>query len=210
MKNIIFLIISFIGLFTGCSDNTYSANIYSSSVNNSIPYTNTSEFEDVENTIQPDVTDIYLNREDYADVSNIQYDKLLYNENHPEVIFEASSSEVIEIKEKMFIAQTNDIYFNPEDYLGKTIKYEGIFNMYDYPGTNELLYSVIRYGPGCCGIDLNAGFEIVPGKEVPNNEDWVEVTGVLHEYEFEGVKYLRLEETSLRTLPTHGEKYVFQ
>jgi uncharacterized membrane protein YcgQ (UPF0703/DUF1980 family) len=34
---------------------------------------------------------------------------------------------IVEIQEKMFIAQTNDIYLNPEDYIGKTIKLEGLF-----------------------------------------------------------------------------------
>jgi zinc transport system permease protein len=35
-------------------------------------------------------------------------------------------SGVIEIGEKLFIAQTNDVYLNPEDYLGKRIKLEGL------------------------------------------------------------------------------------
>ncbi|MDR1559486.1 MAG: hypothetical protein LBS84_07295, partial [Clostridiales bacterium] len=72
-----------------------------------------------------------------------------------------ASGEVIEIREKMFIAQTNDIYFNAEDYLGKMIKYEGIFTVYEIPETGVKYCSVIRYGPGCCGVDANAGFEVI-------------------------------------------------
>jgi hypothetical protein len=119
-------------------------------------------------------------------------------------------SDIIEIKEKMFIAQTNDIYFNPVDYLGKTIKYEGIFNVHEVPETDTRYYSVIRYGPGCCGVDAYAGFEVIWDKEYPEQEDWVEAVGVLKEYEENGYQYLRLELTSLTVLSTRGEEYVYQ
>jgi uncharacterized membrane protein YcgQ (UPF0703/DUF1980 family) len=68
----------------------------------------------------------------------------------------------------MFIAQTNDIYFNVEDYLGKTIKYEGLFSVYEDPETNAIYYSVISVRSGCCGVDANAGFEVIWDKEYPN------------------------------------------
>ena len=35
---------------------------------------------------------------------------------------------VIEIKERMFINQCNDVYLNPDDYRGKLIKLEGIYD----------------------------------------------------------------------------------
>lgn len=123
----------------------------------------------------------------------------------------APSGDLVEIREKMFIAQTNDIYFNAEDYLGKTIKYEGIFNVYEVPDTGEIVYSVIRYGPGCCGVDANAGFEVAWDIEYPaKHNDWVEVIGVLEEYEHEGLKYLRLRLSSLTALATRGAEYVVQ
>jgi len=117
---------------------------------------------------------------------------------------------IFEIKEKMFIAQTNDIYFNPEEYLGKAIKYEGIFCVDEDPETDQKYYTVIRYGPGCCGVDANAGFEVIWNEEYPNQNDWVEVIGVLEEYEYDGYKYLRLALTSLTVLPTRGAEYVSQ
>jgi hypothetical protein len=120
------------------------------------------------------------------------------------------SGDLIEIKEKMFIAQTNDIYFNAEDYLGKTIKYEGIFQSYTWEENGVTYYSVIRYGPGCCGVDANAGFEVIWDKEYPLPDDWVEAVGVLDEYDEDGYKYLRLALNSLTVLDTRGEEYVSQ
>jgi uncharacterized membrane protein YcgQ (UPF0703/DUF1980 family) len=130
--------------------------------------------------------------------------------SHPDVPVAATSGKVLEIKEKMFIAQTNDIYYNAEDYLGKTIKYEGIFDVYEVPETGMAYYSVIRYGPGCCGIDANAGFEVKWDNEYPKPDDWCEVIGVLEEYEEDGYQYLRLILSELNVLDVRGAEYVSQ
>jgi uncharacterized membrane protein YcgQ (UPF0703/DUF1980 family) len=120
----------------------------------------------------------------------------------------AGQPEVVEIKEKMFVEQTNDVYYNPEDYLGNIIKYEGIFDIYQVPETGEKLYSVIRYGPGCCGFDANAGFQVVWDGDYPKQNDWVAVAGVLEEYELEGTMMLRLALSSLEVLDERGAEYV--
>jgi uncharacterized membrane protein YcgQ (UPF0703/DUF1980 family) len=118
--------------------------------------------------------------------------------------------DVIEIKEKLFVAQTNDIYINPDDYMGKTIKYEGIFDSVYYEATDRMYCFVIRYGPGCCGFDDYAGFEVSWSGDIPENNDWVEVVGVLGEYEEDGYSYLILQLSSLTVLDERGAEYVFQ
>lgn len=120
------------------------------------------------------------------------------------------SGEVVVINEKMFIAQTNDIYSNTEDYLGKTIKYEGFLDVYENTDTGELHYSVVRYMPGCCGMDANAGFAVKWNNEYPEANDWVEAVGVLQEYEEGGIKFLHIELSSMTVLPTRGAEYVYQ
>ena len=119
------------------------------------------------------------------------------------------AGDIIEVKEKMFVAQMNDIYFNAPDYLGKTIKYEGIFDIY-HEDTGIDYYFVIRYGPGCCGIDLNAGLEVAWDKSYPEQNDWVEVVGVLEDYEEDGNDYLRLALSSLTVLDVRGAEVVTQ
>jgi zinc transport system permease protein len=121
-----------------------------------------------------------------------------------------SSDDVIEITEKMFIAQTNDMYINPTDYIGKTVKYEGIFNIFEEPSTGKTYYSVIRYGPGCCGYDANAGFEVIWDKKYPKQNDWVEVIGILDDYDENGQQYLQVKLTSLNTLTKRGAETVLQ
>ncbi len=121
-----------------------------------------------------------------------------------------AESDIIEIKEKLFVAHTNDVYLNAEDYLGKILKYEGMFKSYYYDVTDQTYHSVIRYGPGCCGFDDNAGFEVIWSGEYPEQDDWVEAVGVLEFYEEGGYKYLRLNLSSLTVLDTRGAEYVFQ
>lgn len=123
---------------------------------------------------------------------------------------EAPTGDLVEIKERLFIAQTNDIYLNPEDYLGKTVKYQGIFQTMDWEETGETYYYVIRYGPGCCGYDGEAGFEVAWTGEWPEEDDWCEVVGVLEVYEQNGMRYLRLDLDSLTVLEERGAEFVTQ
>jgi uncharacterized membrane protein YcgQ (UPF0703/DUF1980 family) len=127
----------------------------------------------------------------------------------------ARSGEVVEIKEKMFIAQTNDIYINKNDYLGKTIKYEGLFDQSTWRDNGKTYRYVIRQGPGCCpGDAAAAGFEVVWDKDrdkgYPKKNDWVEAVGVLEEYDDDGVPSLRLALTSLKVLAKRGKEKVTQ
>ncbi|MDR1748537.1 MAG: hypothetical protein LBR47_05700 [Spirochaetaceae bacterium] len=114
----------------------------------------------------------------------------------------------IVISERLFIAQTNDIYINPLEYLGKTIRYEGLFKSAYLEETDTIFHYVIRYGPGCCGYDGEAGFEIVWTGPLPRENDWCEAVGTLEVYEEQGYQFLRLSLTSLKVLETRGAEYV--
>ncbi|MDR3333835.1 MAG: hypothetical protein LBT13_02950 [Treponema sp.] len=124
-----------------------------------------------------------------------------------------ASGEPVEIKEKLFIAQTNDVYLNPETYMGKTIKLEGLFKTQAYLGTDTDYHFVLRYGPGCCGNDGSAGFEVAwatSDQSYPQEDDWVAVVGVLDSYEEDGYPYLYLSLASLKVLEIRGAEFVSQ
>jgi putative membrane protein len=121
------------------------------------------------------------------------------------------NTDVVEIGEKMFIAQVNDIYLNSDDYLGKTIKLEGVFKQ---SNGEEPYYFVIRYGPGCCGNDGLVGFEVAWDKEkakpYPADDSWVEAEGVLKSYEEQGFQLSYIDLTSLNVLAKRGSETVTQ
>lgn len=91
---------------------------------------------------------------------------------------EKSSNKIIEITDNFFIEQTTDIYLNLEDYLGKTIKIQGL--IYTYQNNNgDICYAVVRNTPGCCGTDGLAGIDIRYDGEYPEENTWVKVEGVM-------------------------------
>ena len=89
-----------------------------------------------------------------------------------------TSSKIIEITDNFFIEQTNDVYLNTKEYIGKTIKIQGL--VYNYKDTNgDICYAVVRNTPGCCGNDGLAGLDIRYDKNYPKVNTWVEVLGVV-------------------------------
>jgi hypothetical protein len=127
--------------------------------------------------------------------------------------FAAPEGTPLEIKEKMFIAQTNDIYLNAGDYLGRTVKLEGLFKSMYYEGMDKTYCFVLRYGPGCCGNDGSAGFEVAweaLEKDYPLEDDWVEAVGILENYEEDGYPYLYLRLSSLTVKQERGAEFVSQ
>jgi zinc transport system permease protein len=124
----------------------------------------------------------------------------------------------LEIREKMFIAQVNDVYLNSDDYMGKIIRLEGLFR---YETADDRTYHfVVRNGPGCCGSDGLVGFEVcwtVPGQPTvgvtrpyPKFDDWVVAQGVLKEYDEYGYPFLYLALSDLKVLDVRGEAFVLQ
>jgi len=149
-------------------------------------------------------------------IYNTRQGSLISTADEPSVSASPVSDKgVIEIKEKMFISQVNDVYLNPDDYLGKTIKLEGLFKMnQDY---DKSYCFVLRYGPGCCGYDGNVGFEVSWNKDkekekpYPGEDSWVEATGELKTYEEDGYnKFLYLDLVSLNVLNKRGQETVMQ
>jgi uncharacterized membrane protein YcgQ (UPF0703/DUF1980 family) len=124
-----------------------------------------------------------------------------------------AAESVIEIKEKLFIAQTNDVYINPEDYMGRTIKLEGLFKSYTSEEYDTTYCFVIRYGPGCCGNDGSAGFEVTwdeAAAPYPEEDAWVEATGILRAYNEDGYNYPYLALSSLTEKEERGAEFVSQ
>jgi hypothetical protein len=87
-----------------------------------------------------------------------------------------------------------------------------MFGIVDLGEGEPPCYYVYRFGPGCCGYDANAGFEVVwgEGAEYPDDNDWTEATGVLESYEYDGEQFLRLSLSSLVVKAERGKERVEQ
>ena len=159
---------------------------------------------------------VALGEDDKSNVS--QAAQTILNSNESETFEEQTpyaSNGVIEIRDRLFISQVNDVYLNSRDYLGKTIKLEGVFKQEQFYFMREKpYYFVVRYGPSCCGDDGNVGFEVAwandSEKSYPDSNSWVEAIGVLKLYQ-EGLdRFLYLDLFSLTVLNRRGNEFVFQ
>ena len=104
------------------------------------------------------------------------------------------------------------MYLNQDDYLGKTIKFEGMFTKYYWDETDMTYYLVYRQSPGCCGADGLAGFEVVWPDEhaYPEENDWCEVVGTLETYDENDGTFLHVVLDSLTVKSERGAEFVSQ
>lgn len=118
---------------------------------------------------------------------------------------------VLVINDRVFLTQMQAIQQEPETYLGRTIRYEGIFLSSYWPPTSEYFFYVVRFGDDCCGIGGVVGFELYLGDYAPFEDNaWVEVTGTLEEYadESTGLEFLRIRVLAIEELDERGQEFV--
>jgi uncharacterized membrane protein YcgQ (UPF0703/DUF1980 family) len=124
---------------------------------------------------------------------------------------ETEENSIVEIRERMFMTQIQDIYLNADDFLGRTIKLEGIFIGMIWEGDNYN-YVIRGYSDGCCGG--NVGFEVMWPQDrpqpYPENNSWVEAKGVLKLFQGDSSRDLYLELISLNVLDTRGAETVWR
>nr|AGS52762.1 ABC-type transporter, integral membrane subunit [uncultured bacterium contig00091] len=123
------------------------------------------------------------------------------------------SGDIIQIRERYFTEQVNNVYLNPDEFMGKTIKLEGIFKMEVNEYWPDPYYLVYRNGPGCCGVDGVVGFEVSwdnnSKRQYPKDNSWVEAVGIVSKYgEDEGFQFLYLDLRSLTVKDKRGEENV--
>jgi len=118
------------------------------------------------------------------------------------------SGDVMEITDRAFIMQVDNIYTNSHLYLGRMIRYEGIFETVNWHGAPS--HIVFRNAPGCCGDDGVVGFEVyLDGAEPFADNAWVAITGELEEHAGASGG-IRLRITSIEELDERGMEFVNQ
>lgn len=144
-------------------------------------------------------------------------------------------TEVIEVKEDMYVTKISEIGVDAGKTEGRIIKLEGMYykgmpyveasvdpNAIEEaqnnntevkketkvtPGTENKNY-VLRKSPGCCGDDGFVGFGFEYNGELPKENDWIEVTGELTLSEDTGEMVLKA--SSVKILDKRGTEFVTQ
>lgn len=111
-------------------------------------------------------------------------------------------NDVFEIREKFFIQNVNDVYLNKDKYIGKNIKIEGLMKSDICQGKDCKM--VLRYGPGCCFNDQYAGFQIYYDGPFPEDDEWIEVIGVVEPHELNNIDLVKIKVISIKVLEERG------
>lgn len=123
----------------------------------------------------------------------------------------AAEESVLEIGEKMFLTQINDMYYNFDNYRDKTIIVEGMYSEFSSWDGTWTVPVVYRNGPGCCGNDGWGGFLLKYEGEFPEENDWIRVTGTPELAEDEaGYTNLYLKVISIEIMKERGNEFVTQ
>lgn len=93
-----------------------------------------------------------------------------------------------------------DMVTEPSSYEGKTVKMDGIFDVYTDENTGKNYYAcIIQDATKCCssGIEFELKEERVYPDEYPDNGSYITVTGVFETYEEDGILYCTLRNAAL-------------
>ncbi|HBG65361.1 MAG TPA: hypothetical protein DDW78_02690 [Treponema sp.] len=124
---------------------------------------------------------------------------------------EVPEGDTLEIGDKLFLTQINDMYFNFDSYKEKTIIVEGMFTeMVSWDG-EQRYPAVYRRGPGCCGNDGWGGFLLRYDGTYPKYDEWIRVTGTpMIEHTQDGYDNIYLVVSSLEVKQERGLEFVVQ
>ncbi|WP_461614795.1 TIGR03943 family putative permease subunit [Clostridium sp. Marseille-QA1073] len=112
------------------------------------------------------------------------------------------------IRDNFFLGQLDDMYINLNSYKGKTIQYEGfIYNLVEEENAKQPFAVCRKYF--CCGTDAYlVGLPCEFSGDIPDNNLWVVVTGILTEDEEGHSPYLKV--TDLSALSEPGNEFIYK
>lgn len=128
-----------------------------------------------------------------------------YNNSNDELLATNDTiqeEQIITVKESVFMEMMNDIYINYKEYENKIVSYEGFMHYFD-----DMTIVARKYY--CCGYDAYLiGLECVSEGELPEDNEWVKVEGVIGlKEEIDGI-YPYLDITNIQVLETRGQETI--
>jgi len=120
-----------------------------------------------------------------------------------------SDVDVYDIEERFFSTQIDFIMRNADEYVGRTVRFEGMFHSFYLAEFGGAYHEVTRRVWGCCGEDGLVGFLVDIGDFTPLDDNaWVEVVGVFEIFEVETIPFLRVVAQSLTEMDERGLEVV--
>ncbi|MDR2022045.1 MAG: hypothetical protein LBQ71_02055 [Hungatella sp.] len=99
--------------------------------------------------------------------------------------------DLTKLSSTMVFSEVYNIMISPEEYVGKTIKAEGMFQVYQDSKNKNFYALVIADATACCqqGLELIWNGDHTYPDDYPEEESEIEITGVFQSYVEEGNTY---------------------
>ena len=123
---------------------------------------------------------------------------------------EDSKDGIINISDGIFLALVNDIYVNKDEYIGKKVRISGQNVRFEDKDTGEVIYAILREGPGCCYNDSVIGFEYITDGKYPEKDKWYEMIGEVIVDKYKSGKVVKLKLIEIKEVEPKGKLIHFQ
>ena len=117
---------------------------------------------------------------------------------------------IINISDGIFLALVNDIYVNKDEYVGKKVRISGQNVRFEDKDTGEVIYAILREGPGCCYNDSVIGFEYITDAKYPEKDKWYEMIGEVIIDKYKTGKVVKLKLIEIKEIEPKGKLIHFQ
>ncbi|WP_288868865.1 DUF1980 domain-containing protein [uncultured Parvimonas sp.] len=121
-----------------------------------------------------------------------------------------SKDGIINISDGIFLALVNDIYINKDEYVGKKVRISGQNSRFEDKDTGEVIYAILREGPGCCYNDSVIGFEYITDGKYPEPQKWYEMVGEVIIDNYKSGKVVKLKLIDIKETEPKGKIIHFQ
>ena len=212
-KDIVLAGIILTALLTGCTGNDSSARFTSSSITveevieNSIAETAATTEVSTEASAATEISaeESFDNADGASGTAAESIEGVTDTEEETDIEGLLSSTEGIDVdltllSSTMVYSTVYDIVYFPENYLGKTVKMQGIYTHYHDDTTDKDYFACfIQDAAACCsqGIEFELSDDYVYPDDYPEEGDIVTVSGVFDLYEEDGFTYCTLRNSVL-------------
>ena len=121
-----------------------------------------------------------------------------------------SKDGIINISDGIFLALVNDIYVNKDEYIGKKVRISGQNVRFEDKDTGEVIYAILREGPGCCYNDSVIGFEYITDGKYPEKDKWYEMIGEVIVDKYKSGKVVKLKLIEIKEVEPKGKLIHFK
>jgi len=102
----------------------------------------------------------------------------------------------------MVYSEVYNMMTTPDDYMGKTVKMDGTFSVYEDENTGKTYFAcLVSDATACCsqGIEFCTKEELKYPEDYPEVGAYIKVTGTFDKYDEDGTTYCQLIDAKMET-----------